>query len=195
MELLPNEIIDEIASFLSFKELKTFTLCSHKIHNLLAYRIWNRPRFIDRYANNILQLKHLPIKELYYHDFCTHLSSSILEEGATSLETLIIQYPFDWGLNQLTEYENCPFTIRLYTCCMEIDDDDEFNDFISLCKRMDIELEIIQYIKAQWSMAQLEKCEGIRIRNLEKSSIRDSEKNPEVFNEIVKKLNVKHILT
>ena len=78
---------------------------------------------------------------------------------------------------------------------VEIDDDNEFDDFIRLCKRMDIELEIIQYIKAQWSMAQLEKCEGIRIRNLEKSSIRDSEKNPEVFNEIVKKLNVKHILT
>ena len=160
-------------------------------HALLAYRIWNRPRFIERYANDILQLKHLPIKELYYHDFCTHLSSSILE-GVTSLKTLIILHPFDWGLNQLREYENCSFTIRLYTCCMEIDDD-EFNDFILLCKRMDIELEIIQYIKGPWSMEQLQKCEGIRIRNLEKSSIRDSERKPEVFNKIVKKLNIDHI--
>ena len=171
-------------------------LCSREIHNLLAHRIWNRPRFTDRYANDILsQLKHLPIKELYYHDFCTHLSASILEEGTTSLKTLIIQYPFDWGLNELMEYEHCPFTIRLYTCCMEIDDDNEFDDFIRLCKRMDIELEIIQYIKGQWTMAQLAKCEGIRIRNLEKSSIRDSERKPELFNEIVKKLNVRHILT
>ena len=78
---------------------------------------------------------------------------------------------------------------------MEIDDDNEFDDFIRLCKRMDIELEIMQYIKGQWTMAQLAKCEGIRIRNLEKSSIRDSERKPELFNEIVKQLNVGHILT
>ncbi len=185
MEFLdfPNEIICFIGTLLDGKHARNFSECNKRIHDIMAEQIWERPRFEEQEAEILESLTQYNIKELWLNDFI-NLELSMLQE-IKSLQVLVIKGFKDWGTPDLLNFKQCDFKLRLHFSCMDEDkiaaepcfdwpeNENKFDEFITVCKEMDVELVIdhgedlpagdISWQGSPWSPPMLKKCTGLRM--------------------------------
>ena len=72
MENLPNELLEEIICYLNLEDAKSLSLCSKRMKQLTARRIWSVPRFTIISSRELIKevrCKEKPIKTLHLSDF------------------------------------------------------------------------------------------------------------------------------
>ena len=82
-DLLPNELLQTIISYLDIKSAKQMSLTSKKMHSFALSRIWSKPRYPQTKDIDFLEkISKFPISELHTLDFnCTWFELVTLVPG------------------------------------------------------------------------------------------------------------------
>eukprot|EP00111_Clytia_hemisphaerica_P011852 TCONS_00034832-protein len=77
--LVPNELLKKIFSYLTTRDAKNISLMSKRMYSLSLERIWSKPTFMLGImdVNFLKEISNLPIVELCTHDFYCPLNEFI----------------------------------------------------------------------------------------------------------------------
>ena len=104
MDFLPVEMAVKISSYLTIRDAKALSTCSHYWYNATVDRIWNNPTLRDIVPEDLMKLSHLPIhildskdlnyvryQDIKFLRFITTLKEFIITDGILH-ETDIREY-------------------------------------------------------------------------------------------------------
>ena len=142
-DLLPNELLHTIISYLDIKSAKQMSLASKKMHSLALSRIWSKPRFSwsPKDVNFLQKISKFPISELHTQDFnCTWLELVALVPG---LKLVHVTEPCCFS----TYKASTPTSSRLcflkvptivHTKAMKFQKQEHFSDLLEIIKSINV---------------------------------------------------------
>uniref|UniRef100_A0A7M5VDP0 F-box domain-containing protein n=1 Tax=Clytia hemisphaerica TaxID=252671 RepID=A0A7M5VDP0_9CNID len=161
-DLLPNELLRTVISYLDIKSAKQMSLVSKRMYSFALQRIWLKPRYSKPKDIDFLQkLSKFPIRELRTRDFeCSWMEILYL---VPQLKLLNIELPMDKYREAEIPLQSRLRFLRLpvivHTSAFELTEQDHFDQLLKIVETINVKEMVIDSpsynLTTLWSYDQL----------------------------------------
>ena len=162
-DLLLNELLHTIISYLDIKSAKQLSLTSTRIYSLALSRIWSKPRYSKLKDINFLQkISKFPISELHTGDFdCSWLEIHYMIPQLKLLHVDLPRNKYDQTelcMNSRLRFLNLPTIV--HTHAFQIAEQEHFEQLLDIVETINVKEMVIDGFKDRWSCEQLQMFVG-----------------------------------
>ena len=147
LDLLPNELLKMVVSYLDLKSAQNFSVTSRKMNRLTLWKLWSKPRYNRKDMKFLHKISHFPIRELHVQDFkCNWLEIIALVPQLQLLhidndnDSKAIYYKPD---ESLLPFVKVP--VIVYTNSFSITESEDFNKFLSILDSIELKELVIDH--------------------------------------------------